>query len=309
MYSKTILAIATALLVSTACAKDFSGARALEFTQKAVSFGPRPPDSAAEKQLRTYIVSQLKSRGAEVTEDSFNAQTPHGPVAMKNIIARFPGKSGRIVAITGHYDTKDCGAPYDGCQGRNSKTNNFVGANDGGSSTGFLLEMAEALPGTTHKDDIDLIFFDGEEAYGEWSDTNSLYGSRHLADKWAADGTLAKVKALINVDMIGDKDLGLVYNSGSASSLEKLVWDAAGRLGYSKYFLRDGSVTGDDHVPFINKGVRALDLIDFDYGPDTSSPGQYWHTPEDTMDKLSAQSLQIVGSVIQKAIQDLEDWK
>jgi glutaminyl-peptide cyclotransferase len=290
MHSKTFVLIAAVLCVNVAAqAKDFSGARALEFTSKAVSFGERPPNSPAIHKLQAYIMGQLKLRGCEVFEDKFTASAPQGPVPMMNIIAKFPGKSGKAIAISGHYDTKTIPK--------------FVGANDGGSSTGFLLEMAEALQGTPRKDDVYLVFFDGEEAYGEWTDTNSLYGSRHLADKWAAEGILGRMKALINVDMIGDKDLGLVWNSGSAGSIQRLVWDTAERLGFSHNFLHDGGVTGDDHVPFIQKGVKALDLIDFSYGPES---GTYWHTPQDTMDKLSAQSLQVVGTVVQAVIPELE---
>ncbi len=289
MHSKTFVLIAALVCLGAAAeGKDFSGARALEFTAKAVAFGERPPNSPAIHKLQAYILAQLKSRGCQVTEDRFNGAAPQGPVPMINIIAKFPGTSGKAIVISGHYDTKTIPK--------------FVGANDGGSSTGFLLEMAEALQGTPRKDDVYLVFFDGEEAYGEWTDTNSLYGSRHLADKWAAEGMLPRIKALINVDMIGDKDLGLVYNSGSAGSLEKLVWDTASRLGFTHSFLTSGGVTGDDHVPFIQKGVKALDLIDFDYGPDNA----YWHTPQDTMDKLSAQSLQVVGTVVQAVIKELE---
>ncbi len=287
MHRKALFLIPL-LICLAAQARDFSGARALEYTRHATSFGPRPPDSAAIKKLQTYILSQLKLSGCQVSEDRFNGQTPNGPVPMRNLLCRFPGKSGKAIVYSGHYDTKT--VPQ------------FVGANDGGSSTGFLLEMAAALAGAPRKDDVYLIFFDGEEAYGEWSDTNSLYGSRHLAEKWAADGTLTKVKALVNVDMIGDKDLSLVYNSGSAASLQKTVWDAAARLGYSQYFSTGGGVTGDDHVPFIQHGVKALDLIDFDYGANN----QYWHTAADTMDKLSALSLHVVGTVLQKVLPELE---
>jgi len=290
MHRKALFLIFVCLTLASlsGSARDFSGARALEFTRHATSFGPRPPDSPANKKLQAYIVSHLRLSGCEVTEDHFNGQTPQGPVPMRNLLCRFPGKSGKAIVFSGHYDTKT--VPQ------------FVGANDGGSSTGFLLEMAAVLAGVPRKDDVYLVFFDGEEAYGEWTDSNSLYGSRHLAEKWAADGTLAKIKALINVDMIGDKDLSLVYNSGSAASLQKTVWDAAGRLGYSQYFSTGGGVTGDDHVPFLQRGVKALDLIDFDYGPNN----QYWHTPADTMDKLSAQSLQVVGTVLQKVLPELE---
>jgi glutaminyl-peptide cyclotransferase len=280
-----ILLFCSGLFCIAAQAKDFSGVRALEYTAKAVSFGPRPPNSPAIHKLQAYIIGHLKLRGCAVTEDNFTAQAPQGPVPMKNIICKFPGKSGKAIVLSGHYDTKTIP--------------DFVGANDGGSSTGFLMEMANVLQGAPRKDDVYLVFFDGEEAYGEWSDTNSLYGSRHLAEKWSAEGVIPKIKALINVDMIGDKDLDLAWNSGSAMSLQTLVWETAARLGYAKNFPHSGAVTGDDHVPFLQKGVIALDLIDFD--------DDFWHTPRDTMDKLSANSLQIVGTVIQSVLRQLEE--
>ena len=180
----SVLWVAAGWLAVAAQAHEFSGTRAMEYTRKVVAFGPRPPGSAALRDLRAYIVAQLKLRGCEVTQDSFTARTPGGPVAMVNIIARFAGRSGRMVVLSGHYDTKKLAG------GR------FVGADDGGSSTAFLLEMAEALQGMPHEDDIDLVWFDGEEAFGQWSDTDSLYGSRHLAERWAMDGTLGRIKAL-----------------------------------------------------------------------------------------------------------------
>ncbi len=286
MYRKAILIACCFAAVLTA--KDFSGARAMEFTRRATAFGPRTPNTPANRSLQAYILAQLRTTHCQIVEDPFTAQTPLGPVPMKNILCRFAGSSGKAIVFSGHYDTKTIPK--------------FLGANDGGSSTGWLLEMANVLAGAPRKDDVYLVFFDGEEAYGEWSDTNSLYGSRHLAEKWAADGTLPKIKALINVDMIGDKDLSLVWNSGSAMSLQNTVWDTAKRLGFEKYFSTTGGVTGDDHVPFIQRGVKALDLIDFEYGPGN----QYWHTVDDTIDKLSANSLQIVGTVLQKVIPELE---
>ena len=270
------------LAASTAFAADFSGASALEFTRHAVDFGPRPPGSAANRKLQSYIEAQLKPLHCRVSFDAFTADTPSGPVAMRNIIAKFPGHSGRAVVVTGHFDTK----PMPG--------QNFVGANDGGSSTGFLLELARVVNTMPHRDDICLVWFDGEEAFGEWSDSNGIYGSKHLADKWSRDGTLARIKALINVDMIGDKDLGIMQEGNSSPALLKLVWQTAHDLGYGKYFLDTGFATEDDHLPFLRQGVQALDLIDFDYGPNNS----YWHTPKDTMDKLAAHSLDIVGNVV-----------
>ncbi len=286
MRRLSIAALLACLLAVTAPAKTFSGAAALAYTAKAVSFGPRPAGSPAIARLRQYIRQQLASCGCEVTADRFTAQTPDGPLPMGNIIARFPGKSGRAVAISGHYDTK--------------KMPNFVGANDGGSSTGFLLELATVLKGQPRTDDIYLIFFDGEEAVREWSDTDSVYGSRHLAEKWTADGTNRKLKALINVDMIGDSNFRLVWETGSTPSLLTMVWDLADSLGYSAAFPRQGGPVSDDHVPFLNAGVPALDLINFE------SQSTFWHTPEDTMDKLSAKSFQILGHVVTELIPRLE---
>lgn len=272
-------------------AKTFSGAAALNFTAKAVAFGPRASGSAANAKLREYIHAQLASCRCEVSSDSFTAQTPDGPVAMENIIAKFPGKSGRAIAITGHFDTK--------------KMAGFVGANDGGSSTGILMELASVLAGRPRIDDIYLVFFDGEEAVRDWTDTDSVYGSRHLAAKWTADGTNRRLKALINVDMTGDKDLDIVYEYASSPSLRKLVWDAADALGYSTNFLRQPSDVEDDHIPFLKAGVRALDLIDFTYGPSNA----YWHTAQDTMDKLGAHSFQVIGDVLMRVIPELEAEK
>jgi len=264
----------------------FSGQAAFDYTGKAVAFGPRPSGSAQNGKLRAWIRQQLAGRGCEVTSDRFTAQTPSGPVEMENIIAKFPGKSGKAIAVTGHFDTK--------------RLDRFVGANDGGSSTGFLLELAAAVQGKARQDDLYLVFFDGEEAVKEWTDADSIYGSRHLAGKWTGDGTNLRLKALINVDMIGDKNFSIVWETNSAASLRKMVWDTADSMGYSKYFPRDGGSIADDHMPFLNAGVRALDLIDF------QSQGSFWHTPQDTMDKLSPNSFQILGSVVLRVLEGLE---
>lgn len=284
----TAFVILTASL-TVATAADFSGASALEFTRKAVAFGPRPPGSPANQKLQAYIESQLKLLHCQISYDAFTAQTPAGPIPMRNIIAKFPGSSGRAIVITGHFDTK----PMPGAV--------FLGANDGGSSTGFLLELARVVNTMIHTDDIMLVFFDGEEAFGEWSDTNGTYGSRHLAARWAAEGVLPRIKALINIDMIGDKDLGILQETMSSPQLLRLVWQTAHDTGYGKYFLDSAQATEDDHLPFLKKGVNALDLIDFDYGPNNA----YWHTPQDTMDKLSAHSFDVVGNVLIAVIRKL----
>ncbi len=279
---------------NTAWGKDFSGAEAMAFTGKAVAFGPRPSGSPALASLRATILTQLKTCGCEVTADRFGANTPDGPVQMENIIARFPAKpagsrAARAIVVTGHYDTL--------------KSPQFVGANDGGSSAGFLLELAAVLQGQPRADDVYLVFFDGEEAVRKWTDTDSLYGSRHLADKWLHDGTVTRLKALINVDMIGDKNLKIMKDGNSVASVRDLIWQIAGSLGYSAAFSTADQAVEDDHIPFVRAGVRAVDLIDFE------SQSTFWHTPQDTMDKLSAHSFEVVGNVVVKAIAELEQQK
>ena len=233
-----------AIFSALAQAKNFDGAEALAFTGHAVAFGARPDGSAAIGKLRAYIHHELAARGCEVTADKFTANTPDGPVPMENIIAKFPGKSGRAIAITGHYDTK--------------KLANFVGANDGGSSTGFLLELASVLQGQPRTDDLYLVFFDGEEAIHEWSGTDSLYGSRHLAEKWTADGTIARLKALINIDMIGDKNLSFWDDEFRGFAAHRCSGTRRMRLD-TAFFPRQGGAIEDDHIPFIDAGVRSLD--------------------------------------------------
>jgi glutaminyl-peptide cyclotransferase len=288
---------AQTLMLVVACAAvveggpmQFSGRSALDFTSRAVALGPRPIATDAHARLERMITTHLKTSGWEVVPDSFSAQTPLGPRTMHNLIGRLPGKSGKAVVITGHYDTKIMSGIR------------FVGANDGGSSTGFLMELARVLPKQGLNDDVYLVWFDGEEAVAEWTATDSLYGSRHLAERWQRDGTASRIKALINVDMIGDKDLDLVYEISGTGWLRELVWRTAEELGDQRQFTRNANWIGDDHQPFLNIGVPAIDLIDFNYGPGN----RYWHTEQDTMDKLSAASLQAVGDVILAALKKLE---
>jgi glutaminyl-peptide cyclotransferase len=293
MHCHKTLALAALLLAIPLAAQQppkFSGTSALEFTRRIVAFGQRPAGSEALARARAYILTQLKPYGCEVTEDAFTANTPAGTRQMKNLIARFPGRSGRVTAITGHYDTKAIPGVH------------FVGANDGGASAGFLLEMARVVARMPHKDDIFLVWLDGEEAFGQWSATNGIYGSRHLAARWAGDGTLRRIKALINVDMIGDRDLGILDDMNSAGPLRELIWRTADSLGLGRHFLREPGAIEDDHVPFLQRGVNAVDLIDFDYGPENS----WWHTEQDTMDKLGASSLETVGAVLTEVLKRLD---
>lgn len=289
--TQTFLAtLAASPLLTAAAPVGFSGAQAFQFTQKAVSFGERASGSDAMLKMRAWIISELKPLGGQLENDTFTGQTPTGAVPMDNIVLKFPGASGKAVVITGHYDTKRIPMVH------------FVGANDAGSSTGFLIEFARDAAKMHHVDDLYIVFFDGEEAVGEWTDTNSRYGSRHLVEKWSADGTLARIKAFINVDMIGDKDLDILNDGNSSQSLRNLVFKVAAKLNDSKYFHTDVSGIDDDHMPFVNAGVNAIDLIDFSYGPQNS----YWHNDKDTMDKLSAHSLQVVGDVVLGVVNELE---
>jgi Zn-dependent M28 family amino/carboxypeptidase len=261
------------------------------YTRRAVDFGERPAGSDAIVQLRNWIVSQLKPFGGQLNLDSFTAQTPAGAVPMVNLILKFSGASGKAIVVSGHYDTKRIPMVH------------FVGANDAGSSTGFLIEFARVVSAMKHPDDIYVVFFDGEEAVrAQWSDVDSRYGSQHLVRKWSADGTLSRIKALINVDMIGDAELDIANDSFSSESLRNSVWRIAEKLHDAKYFRHDPGGIDDDHKPFVDAGVNAIDIIDLDYGPN----GRYWHTAEDTMDKLSVKSFQVVGDVVVELVKELE---
>ena len=290
MNSKKAILTLALIALASAQAAEFNGAEALDFTSRLVTFGPRPSGSEAVRKTQVYILGELKALGYQVIQDDFTGSTPLGPTPMKNIIARSPARSGKIIAITGHYDTKSMAGA------------SFVGANDGGSSAGLLLELAKALAHEPTRDEVQLVWFDGEEALVQWTESDSLYGSRHLAERWATDGTLARITALINVDMIGDKDLDILNDLNSSAPLRRLVWRVADQLGYGQHFLRQQSAIEDDHIPFLRRGVNSLDLIDFTYGPNNL----FWHTDQDTVDKLSAESFQIVGRVLIETVNELE---
>ncbi|MGH9375702.1 MAG: M28 family peptidase [Terriglobia bacterium] len=270
---------------------DFSGQRAFEDIRHLVAFGPRPPGSAALAASRRWIIRQLQVSGARVETDPFVASTPVGDIDMTNIIAKIPGSQRPVIMLAGHYDTK-------------LFTNfRFVGANDGGSSAAFLLEMARVLGRRKNPYTIWLVFFDGEEALKSWSSTDSLYGSRQLVGKLTADGELSRIKAMILVDMVADANLDIRRDYNSTPWLSDLLFHTADHLGYARYFLGNQlTAIDDDHVPFVNAGVPAVDVIDLDYGPHNS----YHHTAQDTIDKCSPQSLQIVGRVVTAMLNALE---
>ena len=267
-----------------------AGERAYELTAEVVALGPRPSGSAANAEQQRLIAEKLRRAGCDVQQIGFQAETPKGPVAMKNILCRFGGTSRRPVVISGHYDTY----ARPGLE--------FVGANDAGSSTGLLLAMAERLKGRALADPVWLVFLDGEESTVEWSGLDHTYGSRKLAEMWVADGTKERVKAIINVDMIGDRDLKLLYEGNSTPWLRELVFDTAHRLGYAEQFPKDApGYIEDDHIEFLTRGFPALDLIDFEYGFFNG----YWHTEADSMDKLDARSFAILLHVLEESLHQL----
>jgi Zn-dependent M28 family amino/carboxypeptidase len=271
---------------SANAAPTINAQRAFQFTKEVTAFGSRPIGSASHKKLEQYILSHLK--GDQVEEDAFTADTPEGKFPVRNIIAKYPGSKDGIIVIAGHYDTN---YPL-----RNSA---FVGANDGGSSTALLLEIAHQLRGKSRDGySVWLVWADGEEAVKQWSESDSLYGSRHLAERWDKDGTLKKIKAFLLADMVGDVDLNIEREQNSTPWLEDLVYQAATDLGYQSHFYARSGPIEDDHIPFVRRGVPCVDLIDFDYG----YGNVFWHTPQDTLDKLSPKSLEIVGDVILRTV-------
>jgi len=266
---------------------SFDGERAFADLQRLVAFGPRPSGSAALEQSREWITSRLRAAEIPVSDDSFIATTPVGPIRMNNVIGRIAGASSSIVIIAGHYDTK--------------RLTGFVGANDGGSSAAFLLEIGRVLAQRRNVLSCWLVLFDGEEAVRHWSTADGLYGSRHFAAELATQGIQPQIKAVIVVDMIADAHLDIHREAHSTPWLADLLFSEASRLGYGRYFLEQPRAIEDDHIPFLDLGIPALDIIDLHYGPFNF----YWHSLFDTPDKCSPASMGIVGAVVSRSIQEL----
>lgn len=270
-------------------APPWLGRRGYDYTRDLVKFGPRPPGTKAHERMEAFILDRLRRDGAVIESDRFTASTPRGALPEHNIIAKFGPEKGSILIVASHYDTKFL--PH------------FVGADDGGSSTGLLLALADVLAGQKNlkslKSPIWLVFLDGEEAVNkQWSDADSVYGSRHLADKFRASGLVPRIRALILLDMIGNKGVSIERDTNSTLWLQQFVAAAARRLGYSASFFHNSGAIDDDHQQFLRVGIPSVDLIDLTY--------KYWHTPQDTMDKLSPTSFQIVGAVTLETLAMLE---
>jgi glutaminyl-peptide cyclotransferase len=258
--------------------EDFSGEKALAHVQAMVDFGPRPPGSEAIEKTRAYLIKQLEGAGWKVERQAFSDETPRGKKQFVNLLATFGAQNAPSFLACSHYDTKT----FDNAR--------FVGANDAGSSTGVLLELARVLavrPDLANK--VELVFFDGEEAYEAFTDTDGLYGSRYFAKQLAAQGKAKLFRGGLLFDMVGDKSLTITLPPDSPPELARDIFASADALNLRKHFTYFDRDITDDHTPLNEIGIPVIDLIDFDYSP--------WHTPEDTIDKLSAESLRITGAV------------
>src|SRR5688500_1490085 len=267
----------------------FNGERAMDHVRRQIEFGPRPPGSPQLEKTRAYIVEQLKSYGLTVTVDEFTAKTPQGEKKMANITGELPGETKTTILIGSHYETKFY------------KDMQFVGANDPAASVGTLIEIGRVIGSLRDKPKVTvkLVFFDGEEAFCEgWSDCgnpdepDNTYGSRHYVSQLKANKELENTYALILLDMIGYKKLELGRDSTSSRWLQDIIWETGRELGHGKIFVdREEGIGGDDHEPFLRAGVDAVDIIQLNSYP-------HWHKAEDTIDKISAQSMKIVGDTV-----------
>jgi glutaminyl-peptide cyclotransferase len=264
----------------------FDGKRAFAHVAKQVSFGPHPSGSPAIVKVQDYLLAELKSYGCFVETDSFGADTPVGRLSMKNILVKIPGEKPGVILLGTHYDTL--------------LMDNFVGADDAGSSTAVMLELARLLCPQKGKFAVWIAFFDGEEAMKHWSDTDSRYGSRQMAARFSSTGDIKKIKAFLLADIVGGRTARFLRETSSTPALVDLIWNTATKLGYSALFLNESSAAQDDHDSFLKRGVPSVDVIG-----DFVNNG-YWHTPQDSLDKISAKTLAIVGHVFLESVKQLQ---
>ena len=264
----------------------FDGKRAFAHVAKQVSFGPHPSGLPAIAKVQDYLLAELKSYSCFVEADSFGADTPIGRLNMKNILVKIPGEKPGVILLGTHYDTL--------------LMDNFVGADDAGSSTAVMLELARLLCPQKGKYAIWIAFFDGEEAMKHWSETDSRYGSRQMAARFSSDGDIKKIKAFLLADIVGGRKAQFLRESDSTPALVDLVWSTAAKLGYSAIFLNGSTAAQDDHDSFLKRRVPSVDVIG-----DFVNNG-YWHTPQDSLDKISPKTLAIVGHVFLESVKQLQ---
>jgi peptidase M28-like protein len=268
--------------------REFKGTTAFSYVEKQLAFGPRIPNTPGHEKMGDWLLTTLRARADTVTVQDFSWTTKKGAkLRLRNFFARFRPQATDRVLFLAHWDTR----PFaDKSENLGQQRMPVPGANDGASGVAVLLGLADALKAAPPTIGVDLLFVDGED-YGSFEDsTETLIGARYFA-KHQPPGYTTLYAVLL--DMVGDKDLQFYqegYSMASAPEVVQRVWQTAERLGYSKVFIaRAGQTLIDDHVPLQQAGIRAIDVIDFDF--------PYHHTTEDTIDKVSAESLQIVGDV------------
>jgi glutaminyl-peptide cyclotransferase len=291
IFSSLIFCLGTLLLVAcsntTADSAQIDGGRAMRHVEEIVRHGPHPPGSEAQRKVGEYISQQLTSFGLEVHRQPFEAETPLGKLSMVNIWGVLEGETDSVIIMASHYDSKYF-ADFE-----------FVGANDSGSSTAVVLELARILARQNPTPfTLWFVFFDGEEALVEWTETDSLYGSRRFVSMLKEDGRLSQISALVLLDIIGGKDLVLRKDNNSTGWLNTLIWNKAAEMGHGNIFSQRGHTSAiDDHIPFAEENIPVVDLIDLHFA--------HWHTSEDTIDKLSPRNMEIVGNVVLASLPDI----
>ncbi len=297
--ARSTVALLSCLLVVGGCKPEkehpieaFNAQRAFEEVVALVEYTPRDAGTPGGRKAAEHIHQRLKLFGISAEIDTFTDRTPAGEKTMHNVVGRIPGRSDEWIIVGSHFDTMP-------------GIENFQGANDGGSSTGVLLELARVLADSKPETGIIFAFFDGEEGIAHYIEGDGLHGSRHMAKQLLTSGQYKKTKAMILLDMVGDKDLHFILPGNSSQALAKVVLDAAHATGHRKFFsLSNTSFITDDHVPFQQIGIPAIDLIDFKYGsrPDKND---YWHTDRDNLENISADSLEVSGSVVLESVKTL----
>ena len=291
-----LLLLVLALFGAPARAQQPTGQSIYSLTQQFLAVAPKrfngsPGHLAAESFIKEHFKPEAAKGNFET--DQFTANTPAGPQTMRNYIVRFPGKKDGVIVLASHYETN---YPL--------RDIAFVGANDGACTTALLIAIGQyfrAHPPQGYS--IWLLFDDGEEAVRSWSESDSLYGTRHIAARWFADGTARRIKAVLVADMIGDRDLNILLETQSTPWLRSILRQAAANTHHSANVFKTEGSEEDDHMPFLQRGIPAIDVIDVDYGPHTAAtPDGYHHTAQDTIDKLSPQSLQISADLFLESI-------
>jgi len=278
----------------TGAKSPFNGQRAYDDLKRIVDMGPKPSGSPESERLRAMLHEELAKIGITARDQAFEADTPVGKRSMVNVIAEIKGSKPGVILLGNHYDSKYMPEIQ------------FVGANDGGSTTAWMLEMARTIGPSRKGRSLWLVWFDGEEAFKEWSDTDGLYGSREFVRTLRMENALKSIHVMINVDMIGDSYLGIPRDDGAPPWLSTLIWTQAGELGLGSHFLPTSLRVQDDHMPFRLAQIPAIDLIDFEYGGSALEHNSNWHTARDTIDRVDARSLQVVGDVLYHVLLNID---